>query len=145
MHVNFLQNPKPENPGKLSWNAPRMDEKNILIVPLPLLWYLYHFLFHRLGKKRVTSIICPGKLGFLADVMGGGFPSMFQAFSRAGPRMMAMLLLTRPICIGLFTIPCWNRRCTCIIVEKDSRSHVSCKQYPCTLMMVPQKCKYWPR
>ena len=24
MHTSFLQNPKPKNPGNLSWNAPRI-------------------------------------------------------------------------------------------------------------------------
>ena len=46
-----------------------MEERNIFIVPLTLLWYLSNF-FERLRKQRVTSIICLGKLELLADVMG---------------------------------------------------------------------------
>ena len=73
-----------------------MDERNILIVLLPLLWYLSNFFVDRLGKHMVTPIIRPGKLELLADVMGGGFPAMFQALSSAGPIIMAMPLLTWP-------------------------------------------------
>ena len=70
-----------------------MEARNILIFPMPLLWYLSDFLFDRLGKQKVTPTIRPGNPELLAEVVGDGFPAMFQALIIEGPRMMAILLI----------------------------------------------------
>ena len=62
----------------------------------------------------MTPIIRPGNSELLAEVMGGGFPSMFQAFISVGPRMMATPLLVRPMWHVLFVM---RRRCPQIVVE----------------------------
>ena len=108
-----------------------MEESKILINPLPLLGYLSKYVLDPLGKQRVIIIIRPGKLDLLSEVMGGGFPEILQALSSAGPRMMATLLVTRPCCIDLFTIPWWNIRCTQNVLENDPMSHIYCGKYPC--------------
>ena len=108
-----------------------MEDRKTLIFPLSLLWYLSNFLFDRLGKQRVTPIIRPVNLELISEVMGGGFPAMLQALSRAGPRMMATPLLIRPLWHGFVVMPWWSRRCPKIVLENDLRSHVSCVQYPC--------------
>ena len=46
--------------------------------------------------------------------------------------MMANPLLVWPLCIVFFVITWWIRRCPQIVVEKKSRSHISCMHNPCT-------------
>ena len=87
-----------------------MESRNILILPLPLLWYLSDFLFDWLGNQRVTSIIRPGNSELISEEMGGGFPAMFQDLSISRPMMMATLLLVRPLWHGSVVMPWWIRR-----------------------------------
>ena len=47
--------------------------------PLPLLWYLSNLLLDHFRNQRVKTIIQPGMLELLAEVIGGGFPAMFQS------------------------------------------------------------------
>ena len=82
-----------------------MEENNILITNLPLLWYLDNFLLDQLEKYRVTPIIHSGKLELIVDVIGGVLPDMFQALSISDPRMISMPLLTWPRWHVLFIIP----------------------------------------
>ena len=70
-----------------------MEARKIFITPLPLLWYLSDFLIESLFNQRLTPIIRPGKSELVAEVMGSGFPAMFQSLSRAGPIIMATPLL----------------------------------------------------
>ena len=113
-----------------------MEARKIFIIPLPLLCNVSAFLLERLRKQRVTPIIRPGKSELVAEVMGGGFPAMFQALSRAGPRMMAAPLLVQPLCHGFSVMPWWSRRCPRIVAENVLRSHVSCRQYPCMPLVI---------
>ena len=99
--------------------------RNILIFTLPLLWYLYDDLFDWLGNQRVTSIIWPGNLKLIAEVMGGDLPAMFQDLSRSGPRMMEISLLVWPLWHGFVVMPWWSSRCPWIALENNVRSHVS--------------------
>ena len=71
----------------------------------PLLWCMSAFLIERLGKQKVTPIIRPGKSELVAEVIGGVFPTMFQALSRAGPSIMATPLLVRTLWQGLVSMP----------------------------------------
>ena len=82
-----------------------MEARNFLILPLPLLWYLSNFLFDWLGKQRVTPIIQPGNSELIAEVTGGDLSAIFQALSRAGPRMMDTPLFVRPLWHGVFVMP----------------------------------------
>ena len=108
-----------------------MEAKKILIFPLTLFWYLYNFLFDRLGKQRMTPIIWSGNSELIAEVMGGGLPTMFQDLSRSGHRTMSTLLLVRPLWYRFVVMPWWGRRCPRIFLENNPRSHVYCMQYPC--------------
>ena len=60
---------------------------------LTFLWYVSDILLDWFRKKRVMPIIRPVESELLAEVIGGGFPAMFQALVRAGSRMMATPLM----------------------------------------------------
>ena len=106
-----------------------MESRNILILPLPLLWYLYDFLFDQVENQRATPIICPGKLDLLAEMIRGIFTAMFQALIRSGYRMMSTPLMSQPFWYFFFLMTFWNRRFHRIVVENDLRRYVSCRQY----------------
>ena len=76
-----------------------------MILPLSLLWYVSALLLERFGKQRVTPIIRPGKSELEADVMGGGFPTMYQARGSAEPRIIATTLIAQHLLHGLVAIP----------------------------------------
>ena len=97
---------------------------------------MFNILLDRFRKQRVTPIICPGKSEFLAEVMGGVFPDMLQYLIRAGPIMMATLMLVLPLWIVLFLMSWCNRRCPRIFVENDLSRHVSCMQNPSIPCMI---------
>ena len=81
-----------------------MEERNIFIFPFPLLWCLSNLFFDRLENQKVTLIICPWKSELLSEVVGGGFPALFQPLRSAGPSMVVTLLLTRTVWFRLFAI-----------------------------------------
>ena len=78
----------------------------------------------------MTPIIHPGKSDFLAELMGGGLPSMFQDLIRAGPRIMANPLFVQPLWHGFFFHS---------MVEQEVSSDCCGKlpKDPCLLNLIP--------
>ena len=64
----------------------------------------------------MTPIIRPGKSELVTDVMGGGFPDMYQARISAGPRIIATPQLTRPLCHSFIAMPLCSIRCPWIVL-----------------------------
>ena len=88
------------------------------------------------GKKMVTPIILPDKLGELLDVIGGSFPALDHAFVSTGFRMTATPALILPFRFFFFSVPWWMTVWTIMVVMKLPSLHVSCTQKPATFLWI---------
>ena len=68
-----------------------------LDAPFAFLVVLVQYLIGSFLKAEGDPNHRTGKLEFLAEVIGGGFPAMFQDFISAGTRIMATPLIVRSL------------------------------------------------
>ena len=86
---------------------------------------------------------------------GGGFPTMYQAQSNAGPSINTTPLLAQTLWQNFVAMPWWSWRCSRIVLENAPRRHVSCRKYLCmpleiiilivfsSLSSPVRPCKFW--